>query len=106
MRAFSFADDVPGLHGSSAQHDFLVRPWNVSDVRRPHVRVPHLPQIRREAHPIVLKDELDRDWPIEQLVISNLYRCIRCTSPRRLVNENVAAAFLKYLIWLVHFFPL
>ncbi len=43
-------DHVPGVHGSAAQHDLPVRPRHVPNVRRSHVRVPHLPQSRREAH--------------------------------------------------------
>lgn len=50
-------DDVPCLYGPPAQHDLPMRSRNVSDVRRPHVRVPYLSQGRGEEDPTLLREK-------------------------------------------------
>lgn len=49
-----FADDVPHLPRPAEEHDLPVRARHVPDVRRPHHRVPHLPQAGREANTALL----------------------------------------------------
>ena len=45
---------LPGVHGPAQEHDLPVRPWHLSDVWRPHARVPHLSQGHREEDPPLL----------------------------------------------------
>lgn len=45
---------MPGVPGPAEEHDLPVRARHVPDVRRPHRRVPHLPQAGREANPALL----------------------------------------------------
>ena len=52
-----FSDHVPGVPGPSEEHDLPLRARDLPDVRRPHVRVPHLPQDRRAPHPPLLIGE-------------------------------------------------
>lgn len=48
-------DHVPGVSGSSEEHDLHVWPWHMPAVRGPHERVPNLPEGYREADPAVLE---------------------------------------------------
>ena len=50
---------LPGVHGSTEEHDIPVRPRHVPDVRRSDARVPHLPQTDREEDPALLTEIID-----------------------------------------------
>ena len=51
---YFFTDDVPGLPRPFEEYDLLVRPRNLSDVRRSDVRVSDLQEDRREENPALL----------------------------------------------------
>lgn len=48
---------LPGVHGSSEEHDLPVWTRYLSDVWRPDDRVPDLSQVRGEKNPPVLVSE-------------------------------------------------
>lgn len=50
---------MPGVPGPAEEHDLPMRARHVPDVRRPHRRVPHLPQAGREADPALLSAHRD-----------------------------------------------